>query len=227
MSSILDCPLQSGAVFFLAKQSLQMCHWHCWRDGHHAEAPPPPPPPYACLVLKSDKKSLGTLMMGWSEPTSGCMLIYASRLPRGHFSTWIYFFSCHITSPTLMRNGFNWMGWLRVAIWHKYECPSPDTEQHQTTPEWGEKMFYLRPKMAGAKVAILYFLVLFWGAESQPCIRSEAAGDSHVFDPRQLATAMFASVLVCVCVYICVRSSTGIARWNEHRFWKNGNELLA
>lgn len=55
-------------------------------------------------------------------------------------------------------------------------------------------VFLSRPKMADARDAILCFLVVFWGAESQPRIQSEAAGGSHIC--RHL------------CVYLHLRSSS-------------------
>lgn len=57
-------------------------------------------------------------------------------------------------------------------------------------------MFLSRPKMAEAlQDAILCFLVVFWGAESQLCIQSETAGGSRFLQAS-------------VCAYLRLRSSS-------------------
>ena len=78
-------------------------------------------------------------------------------------------------------------------------------------------MFLSRPKMADVQDAILCFLVVFWGAESQLCIQSEAAGGSHIC--RHL------------CVYLRLRSSSqptqGQPTGMSSVFGKNGKGFLA
>lgn len=53
--------------------------------------------------------------------------------------------------------------------------------------------------MADLQDAILCFLVVFWGAESQLCIQSEAAGGSHI------------------CRHLCVYTSVWEAAASLHR----------
>lgn len=97
-----------------------------------------------------------------------------------------------------------WVCWLLLSAWHKIDSLSFSEEQplflNRQTASLEKNLkgrplvFLSRPKMADVPDAILCFLVVFWGAESQPCIQSEAAGGSHIC--RHL------------CVYLRLRSSS-------------------